>query len=386
MSAPIVAVVGGGQLARMMQEAANALGIHLRALVEADDGATAQVVPDSRVGKPTDDEAMDWLTAGADVLTFEHEHIPADQLARLAPRLPIAPGADALLYAQDKIAMRRRLGEAGLPVPRWTTAHTSDQLARAGAELGWPLVVKWARGGYDGRGVAVITEAAEAADWLADATPDAPLLVEEAVLFTREVAALLARSRSGECRAWPLTETVQSHGICHVCIAPAPDLDEALEEEARRIGQRVAETLGVTGVLAVEMFVCEGPAPRILINELAMRPHNSGHWTLDGSVTSQFENHLRAVLDLPLGDTAMRAPRACMVNVLGSDLREPRAAYRDVMAAYPAAKIRYYGKGVRPGRKLGHVTLTGPATPALLRDARAAAAGLEGALARGDKQ
>ncbi|MBD3690094.1 5-(carboxyamino)imidazole ribonucleotide synthase [Nanchangia anserum] len=377
MSAPIVAVVGGGQLARMMQESANALGIHLRALVEAADGSSAQVIPDHRVGHPDDDTAMDELVAGADVLTFEHEHIPDAQLARLASRLPIEPKAGALHFAQDKIAMRQRLSAAGIACPEWTTCRTREELTEIGQRWGWPVVVKWARGGYDGHGVAVVTDPADIASWFDDLAEGDALLVEEHVPFTREVAALLARSRSGECVAWPLTQTIQRDGICHVAMAPAPGLDPALAREATDIGYRVAAELDVTGVLAVEMFVVEGDSPRVVVNELAMRPHNSGHWTIEGSLTSQFENHLRAVLDLPLGDTRMVAPAACMVNVLGSARAEPRDAYAAVMAREPGAKIHYYGKGVRPGRKLGHVTMIGDDIADIRRRAEACARAIE---------
>lgn len=370
----------------MMQESANALGIHLRALVEDADGATAQVVPDSRPGSPSVDADMDWLVRGADVLTFEHEHIPADQLERLTGLVPIRPAPEALIYAQDKIAMRRRLQECGIACPAWFTFSTREELAAGARGWSWPLIVKWARGGYDGHGVARVSCVEDAQEWIDNLAEGEELLAEEAVPFTREVAALVVRSPSGQCRSWPLTQTVQEGGICREGLAPAPDLDPALEDRALAMGRRVAEELDVTGVLAVEMFLVEGDDPQVLVNELAMRPHNSGHWTLDGSVTSQFENHLRAVLDLPLGDTSMVAEVACMVNVLGSQLDDPREAYPRVMAAHPGAKIRYYGKGVRPGRKLGHVCAIGSDAQAVAAEARRAAHMLEGANAREGEQ
>lgn len=369
----------------MMQEPANALGIHLRALVEATDGSSAQVIPDHRAGSPKSDVDMDWVVQGADVLTFEHEHIPQDQLSRLAGQVAIEPAGEALLYAQDKIAMRQRLTEAGIPCPKWFTFSTVEELAERGDALGFPLIVKWAKGGYDGHGVALVEKPSDVAEWIDDLAAGEELLAEEAVPFTREVAALQARSRSGEIAQWPLTETIQQDGICKICLAPAPDLDPELARQAQRIGVEIANALDVTGVLAVEMFVVEGAHPQVLVNELAMRPHNSGHWTIDGAVTSQFENHLRAVLDLPLGSTRPTAPATCMVNVLGSTLAEPRDAYRRGMAEHPEAKIHYYGKGVRPGRKLGHVSVTGDDMARARQAAEAVAAALEGAQAPDDK-
>lgn len=352
-----MAVVGGGQLARMMQQAAIALGVHLRVLVEAPDSSAAQVVPDAPVGLPADARAVRALTTGARVLTFEHEHVPFPLLRALAADgVAVRPSGEALVHAQDKIAMRRHLTALGLPCPRWTEVTTSAELDAFGAEVGWPLVVKRAKGGYDGKGVRVVASAAEAADWL-DHHDGIGTLAEELVAFDRELAVLVARRPSGEIRAWPVVETIQRGGICSVVLAPAPGLDAELASRAVDVGVAVAEGLDVTGVLAVEMFEVAGG---VVVNELAMRPHNSGHWTIDGAVTSQFEQHLRAVLDLPLGAAGPTAPWSVMVNLLGSDLPDPRAAYPDVLARCPRARVHLYGKEVRPGRKLGHVTVSGP--------------------------
>ena len=373
---PVVAVIGGGQLARMMQESAIALGIELRPLVEAADGSTGLVTVDAAPGAASDEAAVRALINGADVLTFEHEHIPQDLLARLDHLVPIEPPASALLYAQDKLAMRERLTELGIPCPRWAQVEDVAQLDAFGAEIGWPVIVKTPTGGYDGHGVHVTRSAGEVADWFASG----PLLAEELVPFTSEIAALTARTPSGRIASWPVATTEQVDSVCSVVTAPAVAVQPETVERARRIGETIAEELGVTGVLAVEMFVVgSGDDERVLVNELAMRPHNTGHWTIDGAVTSQFEQHLRAVLDLPLGSTDLAAPgtRAVMVNLLGSTLDDPaRALAAAGEAGGDRAKIHLYGKQVRPGRKLGHVTVVDPDPAAARAAAEAAVAAL----------
>lgn len=384
MAAPVVAVVGGGQLARMMAPAATALGVHLRVLVEDAVSSAAQVVVDAPVGAAADPVAVEALVVGADALTFEHEHVPNGLLTELVDRgLAVRPGPDALVHAQDKIVMRTRLTALGVPCPRWAPLDSADDLAAFLAAGDGTAVVKTARGGYDGKGVRVVRSADEAADWFAAAAEGtgAPLLAEERVPFTRELAALVARTPSGEVRTWPVVESVQRDGVCAEVVAPAPDLDPRTAATAERIAREVAEGLGVTGVLAVELFEVadpEGGAPRVLVNELAMRPHNSGHWTIDGSVTSQFEQHLRAVLDLPLGATEARAPWTVMANVLGSTRAALTDGLAEVAALDPGAKVHLYGKGVRPGRKLGHVTVSGDDLADVRRRAVAAAAVLRG--------
>ncbi|HEV6953771.1 MAG TPA: 5-(carboxyamino)imidazole ribonucleotide synthase [Promicromonospora sp.] len=390
---PVVAVVGGGQLARMMAPAAAELGIRLRVLVEDPASSAAQVVTDAPVGAASDEGAIRSLIApdggrAAAVLTFEHEHVPNGLLADLvAHGTPVRPGPGALVQAQDKIVMRQRLTELGVPCPRWAAlpASSPDEgraaLTAFLAEVGGSAVVKTSRGGYDGKGVRVVTSADDVADWFAAVAAGGPqLLVEEKVPFTRELAALVARRPSGEVRAWPVVESIQRDGVCSEVIAPAPGLAAELDERAREIATAVAEGLDVTGVLAVEMFEVPGPdgTPTVLVNELAMRPHNSGHWTIDGAVTSQFEQHLRAVLDLPLGSTAPTAPWTVMANVLGSELDELTDALPDLLAAYPEARVNLYGKGVRPGRKLGHVNVSGTDLDEVRDRAVAAAALLRG--------
>jgi 5-(carboxyamino)imidazole ribonucleotide synthase len=376
----VVAVVGGGQLARMMAPAATALGLHLRVLVESPTSSAAQVVVDAPVGAASDQAAIERIAVGADALTFEHEHVPNALLDRLeAGGTSVQPRAAALVHAQDKIVMRARLTELGIPCPRWAPLATPADLDAFLLGGGGDAVVKTSRGGYDGKGVRVVRSSDEVADWfsaVADGT-GSPLLAEEKVAFTRELAVLVARSPSGEVRTWPVVESVQRDGVCSEVVAPAPDLDPATRDEAVDVATRIAEGLGVTGVLAVELFEVPGRAgsPTVLVNELAMRPHNSGHWTIDGAVTSQFEQHLRAVLDLPLGDTAPTATWTVMANVLGSTLADPTDALSQLD---PAVKVHLYGKEVRAGRKLGHVNVSGEDLTQVRARAVAAAALLRG--------
>ncbi|WP_425956280.1 5-(carboxyamino)imidazole ribonucleotide synthase [Xylanimonas sp. McL0601] len=393
MTAPVIAVVGGGQLARMMAPAAGELGVRLRVLVEEPNSSAAQVVTDAPVGAASDEAAIRSLIAPADgdaaaVLTFEHEHVPNALLQDLLDHgIPVHPGPDALVHAQDKIVMRTRLTELGLPCPRWAPvplepAAARKVLAQFLAEApGGEAVVKTSRGGYDGKGVRVVSSPAAVEDWIAAAADGAPqLLVEEKVPFTRELAALVARRPSGEVRTWPVVESIQRDGVCSEVVAPAPGLSDALEAQVRDLAARVVEGLGVTGVLAVELFEAPGAdgEPAVFVNELAMRPHNSGHWTIDGAVTSQFEQHLRAVLDLPLGATDAVAPWTVMANVLGSELVELTDALPALMARFPEAKVNLYGKGIRKGRKLGHVNVSGADLDEVRRRAVAAAALLRG--------
>jgi 5-(carboxyamino)imidazole ribonucleotide synthase len=362
---PVVGVVGGGQLARMMQGPAVELGIQLSVLAESDTAAAALVVPSSPVGEHTDLEAVRAFAQHCDVVTFDHEHVPPAVLEALeADGVTIHPTRAALNFAQDKLAMRERLSALGIACPRWARATTAEEVTAFGDDVGWPIVAKTPRGGYDGKGVAVAGSADDLADWISRIGDPGPLehglLLEEKVDFVRELAVLIARSPSGRAAAWPVVETVQTDGICTEVLAPAPALDADLASVATEAALRIAGELGVTGVLAVEMFeVRPGGTSAYVVNELAMRPHNSGHWSMDGAVTGQFEQHLRAVLDLPLGDPRPRATWTVMANVLGGDYEHLYPAYRHIMARDPGAKVHVYGKGVRPGRKIGHVNVSG---------------------------
>ncbi|MCW2819332.1 MAG: purK [Marmoricola sp.] len=371
--APTVAVIGGGQLARMMAEPAAALGIGLRLLAEAPGVSAAQVVPDHLVGDYTDLPTLEQVTRGCAVVTFDHEHVPTEHLHALEASLPVRPGPEALVHAQDKAVMRQRLGDLGVPCPRNAVVATPADVEA----FGLPCVLKTTRGGYDGKGV-----------WFVDTVEDCAaafdsgrtILAEERVAFRRELSALVARSPSGQVAAWPVVASTQRDGICHEVVAPAPDLDEELAVQAQQVAMRLAGELGVTGVLAVELF--ETTDGRILVNELAMRPHNTGHWTQDGAVTSQFENHLRAVLDLPLGSPAPRERWTVMVNILGGERGTGRLydGYPHAMARDPRLRVHLYGKELRPGRKVGHVNAYGEDLEDCFERARHAAAWFAGDL------
>jgi len=364
---PVVGVVGGGQLARMMQGPAVELGVQLSVLAESDTAAAALVVPSSPVGEHTDLETVRAFARHCDVVTFDHEHVPPAVLEALeADGVAIHPTRAALNFAQDKLAMRERLTALGIACPRWVRATSAEEVTAFGDDVGWPIVAKTPRGGYDGKGVAVASSADDLVDWISRIGEPGPLehglLLEEKVDFVRELAVLIARSPSGQAAAWPVVETVQTDGVCTEVLAPAPAIDPDLASVATEAALRIAGELGVTGVLAVEMFEVRpgtGGTSAYVVNELAMRPHNSGHWSMDGAVTGQFEQHLRAVLDLPLGDPRPRAPWTVMANVLGGDYEHLYPAYRHIMARDPGAKVHVYGKGVRPGRKIGHVNVSG---------------------------
>lgn len=376
--APVLAVIGGGQLARMMAPPAVALGLPLRLLAEAEGVSAAQVIVDHQVGDHRDLDALRRVTAGCEVVTFDHEHVPTEHLHALeADGVAVRPGPDALVHAQDKAVMRARLAEIGVPCPR--NAVVAD-VAEVEA-FGFPCVLKTTRGGYDGKGVWVVRSAADAAQAFAVAAETGvQVLAEELVDFRRELSAIVARSPSGQAASYPVVATLQVDGVCAEVVAPAPDLDPELAGRAQQIALTVAKELDVTGILAVELF--ETVDGRVLVNELAMRPHNTGHWTQDGAVTSQFENHLRAVMDLPLGSPEPRARWSVMVNILGGPTDPGRLydGFRHVMARDPHLKVHLYGKEWRPGRKVGHVNVWGDDLDDCLERARHAAAWFRGDL------
>ncbi len=379
---PVVGIIGGGQLARMCAGPAAELALTLSVLAESPDAAAAQVIVSAPVGDHTDVDTVRAFARRCDVVTFDHEHVPADVLAALEDQGTVLhPSPQALLFAQDKLAMRERLTVLGIPCPPWARAATTQEVTAFGAHVGWPVVAKTPRGGYDGKGVRVIGSAAEVADWL---ELPGEVLLEARVDFTRELAVLLARSPSGQAAAYPVVETVQADGICTEVLAPAPHLDPDLASRATEAALRIAADLDVTGVLAVELFEIQNPdgTAGFVVNELAMRPHNSGHWSMDGAVTGQFEQHLRAVLDLPLGSPRPRAPWTVMANVLGGDHPELYPAYRHLMARDPELRVHLYGKEVRPGRKIGHVNVSGAALSDLRERAGHAADYLQGVVTR----
>jgi len=354
-------MVGGGQLARMTHQAAVALGQSLRVLAASPDESAALVTVDVRLGDHRSLADLQRLADGATVVTFDHEHVPTEHLHALeAAGHRVAPGPHALVHAQDKLVLRRALQEAREPQPAWAEVRTVHDVTAFADDVGWPVILKTPRGGYDGKGVFVVDGPDEVAAFL---ERHGTLLAEERVPMVRELSAQVARSPFGQVAVWPVVQTVQRNGVCAEVLAPAPDLAEELATAAQELAIRIAARLGVVGMLAVELFqTTDG----VLVNELAMRPHNSGHWTIEGALTSQFEQHLRAVLDYPLGSTAMTAPVVVMANVLGGlaaaeDWAGPSLDERvhHLMAHWPDVKLHWYGKGQRPGRKLGHVTALG---------------------------
>ncbi len=394
-----IGIVGGGQLARMMNEAATPLGLAVRLLAEAEGVSAARVVPGAQVGDYTDAATLAAFAIGADAVTFDHEHVPTALLTQLQDAgVAVRPGPAALVYAQDKAAMRERLTALGIPAPAWRVTRTPEEFVAFGDEVGWPLIAKTSRGGYDGKGVWKVSDAAGAAEPFAalgralgptervaptgsPVGPSGPadevvIVAEEFIPFTREMSVLVVRRPGGESVAYPVSETVQRDGICHETTTPAPGLDPDYAAEIQAFATRIADELGVVGVLAVELM--ERPGGEVVVNELAMRPHNSGHWTIEGAVTSQFENHLRAVLDLPLGSTALTAPVVVMSNVLGGS-NPDLVGSLPVVLADPDVRVHLYGKSVKPGRKVGHVTVRGTDVATTQGAARAASDHLEGA-------
>ena len=340
----------------MAPEALN-LGFELRILAEGPDVSAARSVASAPVGDYTDLATLREFARGVDVLTFDHEHVPNEHLqALIAEGVNVQPRPAALIHAQDKLVMREAIAALGLPNPEWAAVETVDELVAFGEKIGWPVVLKTPRGGYDGKGVRMIeteVDARAAADWFGNGA----LLAEDKVAFTRELSALVARNPGGEAKAWPVVHTIQVDGVCDEVIAPAPGLDPAVEAAAEQAALRIAEAFGVTGVMAAELFETPGSGAGFVINELAMRPHNTGHWTMNGSITSQFEQHLRAVLDLPLGATDALAETTVMKNYLGGANQDLFTAFQAALAAEPRVKVHAYGKSVRPGRKIGHVNV-----------------------------
>ncbi|WP_413041915.1 5-(carboxyamino)imidazole ribonucleotide synthase [Rothia dentocariosa] len=380
VTGPVLGVIGGGQLARMMAPAATNLGFDLHILAESPTVGAVAAVRSAPVGDYKDLETLREFARGKDVITFDHEHVPTEFLqALIAEGVNVQPHPDALQYAQDKLMMRQAVEDLGLPNPRWARVETLDELLAFGDEIGWPVVLKTPRGGYDGKGVMVLDspqhareQAAAWFDELPHRTDFSALLAEEKVPFTRELSALVARRESGQVLPWPVVETIQVNSVCDEVIAPAPSLSPAIARAASDAAVTLATDLGVTGVMAAELFEVPGSSAGFYINELAMRPHNTGHWTQEGSVTSQFEQHLRAVLDMPLGATTMRDEVAIMKNYLGGENEDIFGVYPLALSAEPRAKIHFYGKETRPGRKIGHVNITGRAAETrALRDAAA---------------
>nr|WP_260230162.1 5-(carboxyamino)imidazole ribonucleotide synthase [Streptomyces sp. Je 1-79] len=377
MTFPVVGMVGGGQLARMTHEAGIPLGIKFKLLSDTPQDSAAQVVSEVVIGDYRDLATLRDFARGCDVITFDHEHVPAEHLRALEEDgVVVRPGLAALVHAQDKGVMRAKLDEIGVPSPRHRIVSDPADAAAFAAEVGgFPIILKTVSGGYDGKGVWFVRTEEDARDPF---RAGVAVLAEEKVDFTRELAANIVRSPHGQAVAYPVVESQQVDGVCDTVIAPAPNLSAELAGQAQNLALRIAKELDVVGHLAVELF--ETRDGRILVNELAMRPHNSGHWTQDGAITSQFANHVRAVLDLPLGDPRPRATWTVMCNVLGGDYPDMYYAYLHCMARDPQLKIHMYGKDVKPGRKVGHVNTYGDDLDDVLERARHAAGYLRGTI------
>jgi 5-(carboxyamino)imidazole ribonucleotide synthase len=366
--AKTVGIIGGGQLARMMIVPAIELGFEIKVLAEAE-SSPAKLA--ATVGDYTNLDQVRAFANTVDVITFDHEHVPILILETLvAEGVNVQPAPSALIFAQNKLAMRKRLAELKVPIPDWAEVSSKEDISVFLEAHGGIAILKTATGGYDGKGVRVIKAASEAEDWLAKGSA---LLIEEKVSFVRELAQLSARNPSGKWLSWPVVETVQRGGVCAEVHSPAHNADFAA---ASKIAETIATGLGVTGVLAVEMF--ETSDGQLLVNELAMRPHNSGHFSIEGSVTSQFEQHLRAVLDLPLGPTEATSAYSVMLNLLGPDT--PNTFSEHFERAWELennSHIHLYGKDYRAGRKMGHITALSSHS---LEDARAQASATYNAL------
>jgi 5-(carboxyamino)imidazole ribonucleotide synthase len=354
----VVGIIGGGQLARMMYQASLGLGIEVRLLAEGPEVSAAAAVHDVIVGDYTDPATVRAFAQGCDAVTFDHEHVPGGLLRDLeAAGVVVRPGPEALLHAQDKAVMRERLSGLGIPCPAYRVVPDAAALTGFGEEQGWPVIAKTSRGGYDGKGVWKLEGPDEAGQPFEDLAPGVQVVAEEYVDFARELSALVVRSPSGQAVAYPVSESVQRNGVCVETVTPAPDLDPEQAVAAELLALTVAHELEVVGLLAVELMQRRDGS--VVVNELAMRPHNTGHWTIDGAHTSQFENHLRAVLDLPLGDPTARAPWTVMANVLGGTVEDLPSALLHCFARDRRLRVHLYGKQVRPGRKVGHVTTYG---------------------------
>lgn len=399
--APLVTIIGDGQLARMMQQEAIELGLSARVLASNADASAAQVSADVVLGDYTNEAHVREVSEGAAAVTFDHEHVPNAFLDGLIDAgINVQPQPSALINVQDKLVMRERLSDLGAPIPRFVAVESVEDASEFWDATGGNVCLKARRGGYDGKGVWFPDTAEENADLVKELLDrGVPMMAEEKVQLVRELSAMVARTPSGDVAAWPVVESVQERGICVEAVAPAPATVEGHDDvldEARELSQKIATELGVTGVLAVELFesVDGTGQPVISVNELAMRPHNTGHWTQNGCVTSQFEQHLRAVLDRPLGSTALTAPTTVMANILGNDDADPAEPMHQrmdtVWRRFPEAKIHLYGKDWRPRRKIGHVNMslavnevgadgvpTKEAVETLRRNARLAAGYLE---------
>ena len=355
---PTVGMIGAGQLAQMSVAPATALGVRFKVLANNSDEPAALVAAHTVIGSKDDPQTVLSFAQSCDVVTFDHELLTPDVMEVLKNcGKPVYPSPESVIYAQDKLVMRRALTDLGIPCPSWSQVDSESDAKIFAGKVGYPFILKTSRGGYDGKGVWFVNDESDINTIFENELPaGSHWLAEEKVNFVRELAVQVARSPSDQCVAYPVVQTTQRNGICAEVIAPAPDLDPKIAVMAAEIALRIARELDVVGMLAVELF---DTGDGVLVNELAMRAHNSGHWSIEGAATSQFENHLRAVLDLPLGSPRAIATWSVMGNILGGNVPNLYSAYRHVFARDQDLHTHLYGKVVKPGRKVGHVTATG---------------------------
>jgi 5-(carboxyamino)imidazole ribonucleotide synthase len=352
----MVGIVGAGQLARMTLQAAIPLDVSIRLLAASPTDGAATIWRDVLIGAPDDTAALTELAQTTRVVTFDHELVPVATLSELeAAGHAMRPSSATMALAQNKQLQRERHAALGLKVPAFEITTDPARVFSFADANGWPVVAKAAQGGYDGRGVRVLRDRTEAETFVAETGDGDTWVLEAFVPIERELAILVARRPGGEQAIYPLVETVQVDGICHEIIAPA-QVSPELAERAHEIAHVIADDAGVTGIMAIELFESGG---ELLVNEIATRPHNSGHYSIEGSATSQFEQHLRAILDWPLGETTLNAPYVVTVNILGPQDGSDPVIRREAALAVPGVHLHFYGKGARPGRKLGHVTALG---------------------------
>ena len=364
---PVMGIVGAGQLARMMIQAAVPLNIDVRILAKNLNDSAALIAPSVEIGDPSDAQAIISFGKKCDFITLDHELVSLAGLeSLLASKVSVQPTPKTLRFAQDKLYQRKSFQAAGFPVPNFKKIQILDDFVEFGNLHGWPMAVKAITGGYDGRGVWIIDNL-EAAEKLLTETQgaDISLYAEEYVEIEKELAVLIARRPSGQLLTYPVIETRQEDGICHEAIAPA-QISTSIAQTATKIGMDVAEFTEAGGIVAIELFLKSDGV--ILINEIATRPHNSGHFTIDGTITSQFENHLRGVMDWPLGSTTMTSKFALMINILGTSEVDPSNQLPLNHTADTA--IHLYGKIARAGRKLGHITSVGENVETTYRSAQ----------------
>jgi len=368
----MVGIIGAGQLARMTAQAAISLAVDTKVLAVLPTDPACVAATAVEIGDPNDPAALQRFVAGCDVVTFDHERVDPTLLARIETEgVRVRPSA-AVLHFSDKAHQRVELAAHGFPVPPFDVVTTASEVVAFAAAHDWPVVAKTAVGGYDGRGVFVLENRDQAVATIGGLA-GRRVVVEPMLDISAEIAVLVARRPSGDSAVYPMVETIQHDGICLETIAPAT-IDPDLRTQARNIAESIAETIGSVGILAVEFFITPDG---VIVNELAPRPHNSGHWTIEGAITSQFENHVRGILDWPLGDTSLAAPAVAMANILGG---APSARPDDLPGALSVsgAHVHLYAKPTRPGRKLGHITATGPDQTVALHRARTALAAFTG--------